>query len=347
MSPPPAPGTSQLPPPPQLGSLLPPPPPAAHEEASEFADVHAEDDEGGSGGGAVPPLPPARRQDSAEGYVSCDNSDNDSGFVSAASDAEGHSQPTAARYTQAWHAESSSWYHVCRDTGESFWAVPGDEQWMEVLDEASQSIFHQHSITGETKWPEVGTVWEELKDPLTQQHYFYSNVSHTAQWTQPLWVDYIEPDSGETYYYCAATGESSWERPAEFVEVAVEEPEPLEDEEILDPGMGSSVPMDNLRTPTPRYTPLPSTNGSSKRSAAEHSVEVSVAYSLSKRPRAAAPRTRSKRESDVDECEEGEPPRRKGRSQERETPPSALPPAAAVATPMDTEDEVTLDMATG
>ena len=48
------------------------------------------------------------------------------------------------------------------------------------------------------QWPDDSeplTVWEELKCPITQQHYYFSNVSQSAQWEPPRWVDYIDPDS--------------------------------------------------------------------------------------------------------------------------------------------------------
>lgn len=80
---------------------------------------------------------------------------------------------------------------------------------MEVLDPDSQCIYHRHSLTGETKWPsdaqvvehgsrqwivrdscgqsiadarrQASTVWEELKDPLTGRHYYYSNANQASQ----------------------------------------------------------------------------------------------------------------------------------------------------------------------
>ena len=54
---------------------------------------------------------------------------------------------------------------------------------------------HPHATN---QWPDNSeplTVWEELKCPITQQHYYFSNASQSAQWEPPRWVDYIDPDS--------------------------------------------------------------------------------------------------------------------------------------------------------
>ena len=115
-------------------------------------------------------------------------------------------------------------YYLHTPTGESFWAVGEDDEWMEVLDEDSQCYFHRHATTGDTRWPEDSvprTVWEELKDPITGQHYYYSNSSLSSQWHPPLWLDYVDPATGEVYYFNSETNESTWDRPANFEERAV------------------------------------------------------------------------------------------------------------------------------
>jgi hypothetical protein len=67
---------------------------------------------------------------------------------------------------------------------DSYWALDGDGDdglWMEVYDEATHYKYYLHSVTGETQWAaeeaSAGlTVWEELMDPITGEHYYYSNV---------------------------------------------------------------------------------------------------------------------------------------------------------------------------
>jgi hypothetical protein len=89
-------------------------------------------------------------------------------------------------YDRRFDVATESEYFLQRSTGDSFWAVANGSPWMEVLDDASQCRYHLHSETGETKWeqenaPPSPTVWEELKDPITGHHYYYSNVcSHDS-----------------------------------------------------------------------------------------------------------------------------------------------------------------------
>jgi len=77
---------------------------------------------------------------------------------------------------------------------DSYWALDGDGDdglWMEVYDEATHYKYYLHSVTGETQWAaeeaSAGlTVWEELMDPITGEHYYYSNVGnfHTHSHTK-------------------------------------------------------------------------------------------------------------------------------------------------------------------
>jgi len=158
---------------------------------------------------------------------------------------------------------------------------------MEVLDPDSQCIFHRHSLTGETKWPadeQSRTVWEELKDPLTGQHYYYSNANKASQWNPPEWIDYVDPETRIPYYFHVATGESVWERPSGFVEHAVDDGE--DDMEPF-PALNTARLVDGeVATPRIAHVPLtqPNTSGPSpKRGAQEH--EVAIQYSVTKRPR--------------------------------------------------------------
>jgi len=222
------------------------------------------------------------------------SADGGEGYQTANSDAP----ETAEEFKKKWDAKTKSWYYMSSATGDSYWAVPEDEEWMEVLDEASQCIYHRHYSTGETKWPDTSeplTVWEELKCPITQQHYYFSNTSQSAQWEPPRWVDYVDPDSGEVYFYNAETDESVWERPDDFVEEATDEAGAEEEGQevemmMMDPVTSSRfTDQGELPAATPRFAPLPQTmpqgqHEAGKR-AADSPVEVSVAYSLSKRPR--------------------------------------------------------------
>lgn len=92
--------------------------------------------------------------------------------------------PSVNEYEKHWDPEHESWYFMHIASGESFWALQGEGEdglWMEVYDEATHYKYYLHSVTGETQWAEeeesLGlTVWEELKDPITMENYYYSNV---------------------------------------------------------------------------------------------------------------------------------------------------------------------------
>ena len=94
--------------------------------------------------------------------------------------------PPNLDYERRFDPDQNAWYYLSLVTGESFWALDDpNADWMEAYDEASQCRYHLHSVSGETKWADdelststvATTVWEELKDPVTGHHYYYSNVS--------------------------------------------------------------------------------------------------------------------------------------------------------------------------
>ncbi|GMH69066.1 hypothetical protein TrRE_jg2272 [Triparma retinervis] len=105
-------------------------------------------------------------------------------------------------------------YYLHNGTGESRWAYEKDTDWMEVEDPSTGCTYLENAKSGETKWKkaENGTVWVELKDPITQEHYYYSNAAGDSQWTAPLWLDYIEEETGCLYYFNTLTKQSTTKR---------------------------------------------------------------------------------------------------------------------------------------
>lgn len=51
------------------------------------------------------------------------------------------------------------------------------------------------------------------------------------------WAEAVDPASGRTYYYCAATGETSWEMPAGFAPKSTAS-DPADWQELTDPSSG-------------------------------------------------------------------------------------------------------------
>ena len=118
-------------------------------------------------------------------------------------------------------------YYFDAATEQSHWAATDHEGGMVKTDAASGHEYLLHAETGATRWCEPPEsqqcVWEELKDPGTGAHYFYSNANGQAQWRAPPWIDYIDTHSGFLYYYSPERDESCWERPADFQENARED----------------------------------------------------------------------------------------------------------------------------
>lgn len=101
--------------------------------------------------------------------------------------------------------------------------------------------------------------WKEHTDPNTGSTYFYNAKTGESSWTRPApaaqahsptkaaepghaaakaeeWTEHVDPQSGHTFYYNAATGETSWTKPAP----AAQEQQPAP----LSLAGGGAVPQD-------------------------------------------------------------------------------------------------------
>ena len=203
---------------------------------------------------------------------------------------------------------------------------------MEVEDPASGCVYLEHSISGETKWKAAeGTVWEEMKDPVTQEHYYYSNTGKDAQWTKPKWIDYICQDTGSLYYLNTETGMSTWSRPEEFTELVeggrAEEKGSeagaaarirlsLADEVSTPQQSAAGIPAALAATPrdlpmaTPRQVAQPALPTMGKAGgvvggpAAKRTVSETVTYSMAKRPKTAPPKKKKERVDAIKDMED-------------------------------------------
>lgn len=200
-------------------------------------------------------------------------------------------------------------YYLHSETGESRWADSKDDTWMEVEDTESGCTYLEHSVTGETKWKKAETtVWEEMKDPITKQHYFYSHAAKDSQWSAPLWLDFIDTETGCLYYLNTATEESAWKKPYDFVETVEGggDMAGMSSAASVRLSLASNPNTTPLATTTPTVTetprnlpiatpriiqqpPKPSMGG--KRSAGVGAtVTGEVQYSMQKRPKTAPPK---------------------------------------------------------
>lgn len=207
-------------------------------------------------------------------------------------------------------------YYLHDSTGESRWAYEKDTDWMEVEDPSTGCTYLENAKSGETKWKkaENGTIWVELKDPITQEHYYYSNAAGDSQWTAPLWLDYIEEETGCLYYFNTLTKESTWTQPEDFTEsvegaasggggaaAAIRLSLASNNNEATPMGTSSTPTIAqtprNLPMATPRIVnqpPRPTMGGggggnTGKRSGGGGVVSAGVQYSMAKRPKTAPP----------------------------------------------------------
>lgn len=59
--------------------------------------------------------------------------------------------------------------------------------------------------------------WEEMRDPTTQELFYYHHGTGDSQWEPPEWVREVDPSSNCPYFINCLTGESTWDEPEEYV----------------------------------------------------------------------------------------------------------------------------------
>ena len=84
----------------------------------------------------------------------------------------------------------------------------GEANWVEQVDEATGRKFWLNADTGFTSWDDPNA---ELSSGAggEQEEEDEEGADEAGEWEE------AQDDSGNTYYYNTATGETSWENPAE------------------------------------------------------------------------------------------------------------------------------------
>ena len=140
---------------------------------------------------------------------------------------------------------SGEYYYYNVDTEEQSWDIPealgGEEipEWTKLYDPASVSYYYYNNKSGENSWdtpegyrdpPKKAILRGLCQDPLTKavlliQHVYRQKqarkvmrakraMEHAAEQV-PVdgWVEQMDPQSGEYYYYNVDTGDQSWDIP--------------------------------------------------------------------------------------------------------------------------------------
>lgn len=138
-------------------------------------------------------------------------------------------------------------YYYCPATGDSSWDKPDESSGGIVVASSTGSGGAAAAAAGEEGGkvvPYGSNVWEIAVDPTSGCTYYYCSVTGQSSWDKPdeaagaivvasqdrslstattdgkkMWETAVDPASGCSYYYCSATGESSWEKPKELDEV--------------------------------------------------------------------------------------------------------------------------------
>ena len=89
---------------------------------------------------------------------------------------------------------------------------------MSALQQSHEHLNDLHASVAESSSTSLPEGWAELLDPDSGETYFYHASSGEVTWERPGtlpagWSTVVDPDSGATYYYQEHSGETSWEMP--------------------------------------------------------------------------------------------------------------------------------------
>mmetsp|Transcript_3491 Transcript_3491/g.4105 ORF Transcript_3491/g.4105 Transcript_3491/m.4105 type:complete len:334 (+) Transcript_3491:67-1068(+) len=108
----------------------------------------------------------------------------------------------------------------------ALYSVSQDEYWMLWR---SDKTTEADKVLEDLENPDAGSLpegWAEHQDPGTGRTFYYKAATGETSWEKPQaeakaagalpegWTEHVDPGSGKTFYYKAATGETAWERPS-------------------------------------------------------------------------------------------------------------------------------------
>lgn len=103
------------------------------------------------------------------------------------------------------------------------------EEWVEQYDTDSNRAYYYNSVTGESSWDKpaelIGTAAELTTDQFNYSDSYAADSYQTNGTVPNKWKEHYDVGSNLYYYENIETGETQWDRPADYyaTEEAVEE----------------------------------------------------------------------------------------------------------------------------
>ncbi|KAL3941593.1 MAG: hypothetical protein SGBAC_004067 [Bacillariaceae sp.] len=151
------------------------------------------------------------------------------------------SDETKEEWTETVDPTTGQTYYYNERTQETSWEKPASmtratdtkeaesksdsSDWVEVVDPTSGEVYYYNQVTQETSWEKPASMTEPQQSvPADDQP---KETAPATELTTDLsqtndWAETVDPSTGQIYYYNSKTGETSWEKPEEAKEPAVE-----------------------------------------------------------------------------------------------------------------------------
>ena len=105
--------------------------------------------------------------------------------------------------------DNGAWLHVRVHSG-------GNEEEGWCLVGAAPNLFMLEGGMGDAMWEELPVDEDDAEDGAAITYYYWHSGTGESAWEAPRWALEADEASGESYYRDVYSGETQWERPANF-----------------------------------------------------------------------------------------------------------------------------------